>query len=374
MNKFDSELSRAFDITSAWFKRYIEFAYNLKQQNLKKDQKYLYAKHHIIPKFWYKDNNVEINNSNDNLIVVTYKDHVLLHFMLADYFYNSTQDSISLRKSLYAIQMLLGQIIPSNLVSDSFISITNEEREKYAQQLQDYQYKINQTKKLYFFINDGNQVKMWDESKPIPDGWVRGKIIRRFKITNGVEEKWWGDKNNIPEGWRRSYIPHNAKGRICITNGQSFKMIYPTDDIPCGWHIGGVNKPNLGKISITNGLDTKMINKDSEIPNGWWVGQTKDTNRNKIHITNGCEGKYIGCNEPIPEGWYIGQYRKNKLIWINNGIEEKMIDAQLPIPDGWTRGTIKRMWITDGIDSKMIKCTKTIPIGWHLGHCIKTRK
>lgn len=31
MNKFDSELSRAFDITSAWFKRYIEFAYNLKQ-------------------------------------------------------------------------------------------------------------------------------------------------------------------------------------------------------------------------------------------------------------------------------------------------------------------------------------------------------
>lgn len=72
MNKFDFELSQAFDITSAWFKRYIEFAYNLKQQNLKKDQKYLYAKHHIIPKFWYKDNNVEINNSNDNLIVVTH--------------------------------------------------------------------------------------------------------------------------------------------------------------------------------------------------------------------------------------------------------------------------------------------------------------
>lgn len=36
-------------------------------------------KHHIIPKCWYKMNNLSIDNSKDNLILLTYEDHIKVH-------------------------------------------------------------------------------------------------------------------------------------------------------------------------------------------------------------------------------------------------------------------------------------------------------
>lgn len=36
-------------------------------------------RHHIIPKCWYKMNNLSIDNSNDNLVLLTYADHIKVH-------------------------------------------------------------------------------------------------------------------------------------------------------------------------------------------------------------------------------------------------------------------------------------------------------
>ena len=36
-------------------------------------------KHHIIPKCWFKMNNLPIDNSKDNLILLSYEDHVKVH-------------------------------------------------------------------------------------------------------------------------------------------------------------------------------------------------------------------------------------------------------------------------------------------------------
>lgn len=40
-------------------------------------------RHHIIPKSYYKINNLDIDNSKDNLINLLFKDHVLAHYYLA---------------------------------------------------------------------------------------------------------------------------------------------------------------------------------------------------------------------------------------------------------------------------------------------------
>lgn len=36
-------------------------------------------KHHIIPKCWYKMNGLDIDNSEENLVLLSYEDHILVH-------------------------------------------------------------------------------------------------------------------------------------------------------------------------------------------------------------------------------------------------------------------------------------------------------
>lgn len=40
-------------------------------------------KHHIIPKCWYKMNNLEIDNSKNNLVLLTKADHIKVHKLAA---------------------------------------------------------------------------------------------------------------------------------------------------------------------------------------------------------------------------------------------------------------------------------------------------
>lgn len=40
-------------------------------------------RHHIIPRSYYKMNNVEVDNSSDNLVNLMYKDHALAHYYFA---------------------------------------------------------------------------------------------------------------------------------------------------------------------------------------------------------------------------------------------------------------------------------------------------
>ena len=36
-------------------------------------------KHHIIPRCWFKMNNLPVDNSKDNLVLLSYEDHVKAH-------------------------------------------------------------------------------------------------------------------------------------------------------------------------------------------------------------------------------------------------------------------------------------------------------
>ena len=52
-------------------------------------QKFKTQQHHIIPKAYFKRNNLKIDNSEENLVNLLYKDHVLAHY----YLYKCVKDS-----------------------------------------------------------------------------------------------------------------------------------------------------------------------------------------------------------------------------------------------------------------------------------------
>ena len=48
-----------------------------------KREKFKTQKHHIIPKYYYKTNHLVVDNSKSNVVEVSYKNHILLHYYLA---------------------------------------------------------------------------------------------------------------------------------------------------------------------------------------------------------------------------------------------------------------------------------------------------
>jgi len=66
-------------IINKYFRKYCDLI--LKNKNTP-DIKFKTQKHHIIPKFYFKTNNLEIDNSKENLVNLLYKDHILAHYYL----------------------------------------------------------------------------------------------------------------------------------------------------------------------------------------------------------------------------------------------------------------------------------------------------
>ena len=63
---------------------YLDKYIQLIESNKKtKEEKLRTQKHHIIPRCYYKHNNLKVNNSDENLVNLFYKDHALAHYYLA---------------------------------------------------------------------------------------------------------------------------------------------------------------------------------------------------------------------------------------------------------------------------------------------------
>ena len=63
-----------------YLNKYCQLIVNNKNTNHEKGKT---NKHHIIPKNYYKTRNIPIDDSNDNLVNLLFKDHVLAHYYLA---------------------------------------------------------------------------------------------------------------------------------------------------------------------------------------------------------------------------------------------------------------------------------------------------
>lgn len=66
------------DISSSYFDKILDIIINPNPLN----EKYI-ENHHIIPRFIYRDLNIPIDNSNFNLIELSIKNHILIHYYLA---------------------------------------------------------------------------------------------------------------------------------------------------------------------------------------------------------------------------------------------------------------------------------------------------
>lgn len=96
-------------IDNEYFEKYIELIVN----NRVAYSKGKTNRHHIIPKYYYKDKGLDIDNSEENIVTLLYKDHILAHYYLS-MCSKSTKDisrnALSIRwllngKSIYSLNL-----------------------------------------------------------------------------------------------------------------------------------------------------------------------------------------------------------------------------------------------------------------------------
>ena len=67
-------------IDNQYFNKYIEL---IETNLMTKKQKDVTQSHHIIPRYYFKHNNIDIDNTKENRVNLKYSDHILAHYYLS---------------------------------------------------------------------------------------------------------------------------------------------------------------------------------------------------------------------------------------------------------------------------------------------------
>lgn len=277
--------------------------------------------HHAIPRIYFEDNNLAVDNSNDNLFILLYKDHVLAHYYLA----MAAVDDTFKYKMAYAVRFVVGQIK----------DIT--ERDLLA--------KLPEAQKSYELIAHGfsinNPSKKPENAKKISEA-RKGKIYIR-KDNKSIIIKPDQLDEYIAQGWERGRVgnwTHSQKNKIGIVYEGKNKLITRAElqhYLDLGATIGHLphhitNKGNMGKMSAESRT------------------RQAENRRNKIAIHNKLTGKvmYIikeDLDSYLQQGYELGSGRAVKSclgkICIHKGTTIKYIlpeELENYLKLGFTKG------------------------------------
>jgi hypothetical protein len=147
------------------------------------------------------------------------------------------------------------------------------------------------------------------ELLPIHTGIAYGRTIEGELIaTSKADERFFTGE-----------LSGNNKGKFWITNGYNNMMIDDSKMIPEGYYRGKTQKENSkttkGTIFINNGIKTKRIKKNQPIPEGWRKGMLNNKSKPFKYITDGYTTRKISPEDEIPKGFYYGMApRKKKAV------------------------------------------------------------
>lgn len=269
-----------FIIENEYFYKYIELInnnlYNLKIKSRTQ-------RHHIIPRSYYKLNNIEINNSSSNLVNLLHKDHIMAHYYLAlcttgnfkysneNCLYRILGNSEYLKSPSYdkekelILKLEKWQYLQEDLYKERSKKYKGRKHSPNSE-IQKKQISAKNKGNMYVkkLINNrwiAKRVKDEEElNQYLSDGWLLGNLTRKENPNVG---------KNVSEA---------KKGKICITNNIVNKYIDKTEldsYLEKGW-IRGVHKYKRreDRILIIKFGKTKSINKNKlsiYLEKGWQI-------------------------------------------------------------------------------------------------------
>lgn len=247
-----------------WLDKYVEL---IESNRETKAEKFKTQKHHIIPRSYYVHNKLDINNSEDNIVNLTYSSHILAHYYLwkcAKTYHFKGANASSVK--------LLTDVLPNLLDLDTL--------DNYDDLYENFiKYRSDKCKELFtgkIYVTKDNISKPIDKSeleKFISDGWVTGNPNAKSNLDkislnkDGVEIRVKSSElqTYFDLGYVVGRLSHPRKG---MHNSPEMKLKQSKS------HLGKLK----GTIHVNNGKVSKMINKcdlHNYLDNGFVLGRLK---------------------------------------------------------------------------------------------------
>lgn len=226
-----------------------------------KKQKYKTQIHHIIPRAYYKQNNLEIDNSKNNLINLLYVDHVIAHCYLS----LSSKDSKFKHAMMVAIYKMMGsKFVDNKEVLNDFILNSDIYQKAYEN---------SRVEAIKFNPMNIKDIRLKHDSK-MQDPNIRSKLSKGMSLSRKLSDKKihiYKDRqskrvsekelnNYLLEGWLKG----NPKGMIYIHKENIDKKCWPEDlgnYLKQGWLKGRYTELKIKEEDSSTKLVTEKIVK-----------------------------------------------------------------------------------------------------------------
>ena len=147
-------------------------------------------KHHIIPKCWFKMNNLSIDNSKDNLVLLTAEEHAKVHKLA----YLCAATSELKTKLAYAYHRLTkGEVVTNGAFAGEHNAFfnkhhTNESRKKMRDNHRDVN---GQNNPFYGKKHSEETRKKMSESHKGKPSWSKGKKLTEAQKSKSIANNCW---------------------------------------------------------------------------------------------------------------------------------------------------------------------------------------
>ena len=238
--------------------------------------------HHILPRCYFVLTQNPLDDSDDNRVVLEYKDHILAHYYLC----------------LCATNNLKYKL------ENAFLMLSNLKRvpDFRPNELTHY------TEIYESCISARKGVAPPNKGKPMSEEQKR-------KISNSLRGHSVSDSSRIK--MREAQLNMSAEKRMNITLGTQNRNYVPSIE----------TRAKMSKSQLGHTVSTETRAK---------IGASNKKQRGQKWYTNGIECVLLCPGDCVPEGFHRGTLRKGK-HWYNNGVKEILT---LTPPEGFVQGRL----------------------------------
>ena len=278
-----------------------------------KREKFKTQKHHIIPKYYFKQNNLPIDNTKNNYVNLIHKDHLLAHLYLFKCAKNNDYATANLASLIYVINGIYDN-------SNKTIQLTSENIEEI----------VNLIGETYSNLREelGMRLQQLNSKTTSTLGhiWIKNKELTKNKLILPEEAD-----SYFKCGWSLGRLPvsDETKTKISTTLKQYFK-----DNPEVVKRNAAIHK-NL--IWVHNENEAKQISKEDileYINKGWSLGRQKLTKSQKQRLSLahlGLPSNVIGRKKIHKDG-VMKTVKQEELTWyLKNG----WLMGELPKSKEW---------------------------------------
>lgn len=205
----------------------------------------LTEKHHIIQRAYYKQNNLPVNNSKHNLVILTHHDHYLAHYYLclctkSPYKYLNEHAFIKMVKIKDRFEFDFNQfLLDATQYNDIYADFVLQQRERANIRLANSK-AANAGKHCYtdgvkYFYADECPIGCWAAS---PQKGRKASAETKVRMSEATKQRYQNQAAREKLSQSKLGSKGTVNGKTWINNGEYEQYIIATAELPEGWCKG----------------------------------------------------------------------------------------------------------------------------------------